>query len=71
LDLTLFGPFWLSLSQKPHFWPLLVEFISEAMGDRGNLLTLDSKVSTQFKGEKTHQNWMQNKNSVYHPNYLM
>jgi hypothetical protein len=48
-----------------------LEFISEAMGDRGNLLTLDSKVSTQFKGEKTHQNWMQNKNSVYHSNYLM
>jgi hypothetical protein len=43
--------------------PLLVKLISETVKERGNPPTFYRKLSTQFiQQQKTHQNWMKNKN---------
>jgi hypothetical protein len=47
-------------------WPHSVKFFSETVKERGNPLTYDQKLSTQFiQRQKAHQNWKKNKYSIH------
>jgi len=46
--------------------PLSFKFVSETVKDRGNQSTYYRELSLQsIQQQKTHQNWMKNKNSIY------
>jgi hypothetical protein len=48
------------------FRPLSIKFVSETVKDRGYQSTYYWELSTQsIQQQKTHKNWMKNKNSIY------